>query len=207
MALCTNCGAELLEDITVCKTCGHVFTSRLSVTSPPEESPFSPEVRAASSREMTTVTVLIAHAVGFSAMSEIREPEEVRLIRQQVLSIAKKCITDHGGFFETHREYDVSALFGVARPLDDNAYPALRAAIQFQEELKSFNEKQQKRGFPLLQLRIGINTGRALAAAVEGRDWHQSPVLAATIEVGALLEQACPPGGIRMAHETYRHVR
>ncbi|MGD2157410.1 MAG: tetratricopeptide repeat protein, partial [Anaerolineales bacterium] len=63
---------------------------------------------------------------------------------------------------------------------------------------------QESWGIPEFQVRVGINTG---LAAIGGITEREDTVMGGTVNLGARLESAAPPGGVLISHETYRHVR
>ena len=70
--------------------------------------------------------------------------------------------------------------------------PRLAAEVQAAYGLQDFN------------LRVGINTGRVLLGG--GVD-AESSIRGTPVNIAARMEQTAPPGGLRISHDTYRHVR
>jgi len=148
MMTCPSCGTENPEGSRFCNGCG----SPLGDTPAPSR---------AVAEERKVVTALFCDLVGFTATSESADPEDVDKMLADYFEMARAQIEGHGGVVEKFIGDAVVGVFGVPAAHEDDPERAVRAGLRIcenAEELTSIG------GAPL-NLRVGINTGEALAAS------------------------------------------
>ena len=162
-------------------------------------------------QERKLVTVLFADVSGFTAMAKAMDHEVVGTVINSLWSRVDRAIQAHGGRIDKHIGDAVMALFGTPTAREDDPEQAIRAALQVQAEVQMWkqefntsasNRQPQSQG---VQLRIGINTGPALLGTVGTIGEYTA--IGNTVNLANRLEQAAPPGGILISHDTYQHVR
>jgi predicted ATPase/class 3 adenylate cyclase len=149
------------------------------------------------------VTVLFADVSGFTAMSETLDAEEVSEIMNALWQQLDVAITHYNGYIDKHIGDAIMALFGVEEAHEDDPERAIEAALAMQTELQVFNGQHPDR--PVLNMRIGINTGGVLLGEVGTTS--EFTAMGDTVNFASRLEHAAPIGGILISHNTYRHVR
>src|SRR5256714_5175497 len=97
----------------------------------------------------------------------------------------------------------VATWFGAAHNEMYNRARAQRAPLAILGALARENERIAERTGRNLALRIGINTGLAVAGAVGDKE-SESGVLGDAVNVAARLEQAAEPGEVLVGDATYR---
>ncbi len=161
--------------------------------------------------ERKLITVLFADVSGFTAMAETLDHEIVSSVINSLWSRVDKAIQDHGGRIDKHIGDAVMALFGTPTAREDDPERAIRAALQIQTEVQEwkweFGDSLIRQGSlqQTLQLRIGVNTGPALLGTLGTIGEYTA--IGNTVNVANRLQQAAPPGGILISHDTYQHVR
>src|SRR5215211_8992986 len=157
------------------------------------------------------ITVLFADVSGFTAMAEAIDHEIVSSVINSLWSRVDKAILDQAGRIDKHIGDAVMALFGTPTAREDDPERAIRAALQIQTEVQQWKWEfsdsisPQKGITQNIQLRIGVNTGPALLGTVGTIGEYTA--IGNTVNVANRLEQAAPPGGILISHDTYQHVR
>jgi class 3 adenylate cyclase/tetratricopeptide (TPR) repeat protein len=163
------------------------------------------ESRTARPEQRKQVTVLFADVSGFTALSETIDAEEVLETINALWTRLDGVITEHGGTIDKHIGDAVMALFGAPTAHEDDPEQAIRAALRIQAEVARFRPAAAGAAdWPPLQVRIGINTGLVLLGAVGTTDEYTA--IGDAVNVASRLEHLAPPGGILIAHDTYRHV-
>ena len=106
-----------------------------------------------------------------------------------------------GGTVEKYAGDAIMAVFGVPRVHEDDAERAVRAALGMRENLAQLNPMFQEEHGVTLELRVGIASGEAVAAAGEAREFMVTGEVA---NLAARLQAASP--GIVIGEETHRLV-
>ncbi|MEM7538448.1 MAG: adenylate/guanylate cyclase domain-containing protein, partial [Chloroflexota bacterium] len=163
--------------------------------------------QANTSQQRKHVTVLFADVSGFTAMSENMDAEEVHNIMNALWERLDTAIVDWGGTIDKHIGDAVMALFGAPIARENDPELAIRAALEMQDELATFNETLINLGYEKanLRMRIGINTGPVLVGEVGTTGEYTA--MGDSVNLASRLEGAAPVGTVLISHDTYRHVR
>jgi adenylate cyclase len=184
---CPKCATEMPVAFSFCGKCG----ARLVPTSLPVEG------------ETKQVTVLFADISGFTALAERLGPEELHENMRAAWDAIAVEIRASGGLIEKYIGDAVVAVFGAVDDEIDHPARAQRAALAILGALDRENERIAERTGRNLALRIGINTGLAVAGAIGDRE-SEFGVLGDAVNVAARLEQAAEPGEVLVGDATYR---
>src|SRR5205085_7595279 len=145
---CPACGAENPPDKRFCGDCG----------APLAEVPVSaPVQRETPVAERRLVTVLFADLVGFTPLSESRDPEEVRELLSRYFDRCRKLIEVYGGTVEKFIGDAVMAVWGTPVAQEDDAERAVRTALDLVAAVAALGEEVGAD----LQARAGVLTGEA----------------------------------------------
>ncbi len=153
--------------------------------------------------ERRIATVLFADLVGFTALSESADPEQIKSLVDGCFQRLVKDIEEFGGRIDKIIGDAIVALFGAPVAHEDDAERAVRAALRMQETLAVLREDV---GAPV-EMRIGVNTGEVLAGAFRaGGDYT---AMGDAVNVASRLETSAEPGQIlvgALTHEATRHA-
>ena len=127
------------------------------------------------------VTILFADVVGSTAMAEQSDPEVVRATMARYFQRIVEIAQSYGGTVEKFAGDAAMVVFGVPAVHDDDAERAVRAALEIRDRASE------------LEVRVGVNTGEALTAAREDR---QFMVSGDAVNVAARLQQGAEPGEV-----------
>jgi class 3 adenylate cyclase/predicted ATPase len=155
------------------------------------------EATPTNSPELRTVTVLFADLVGFTALAEAMEPDDVHELVERVFAVTDRCIAGEGGQVDRHIGDAVLGVFGAAHAQEDDPARAIRAALRIQAELGALSV-----ALPTA-VRIGINSGRVLIGPVGGQGAQERTVYGDAVNVAARLQSVCPPSGVLISHTTF----
>ena len=109
------------------------------------------------------MSVLFADLVGFTTLSEHRDPEEVRELLSRYFDRCRSLIERYGGTVEKFIGDAVMAVWGTPVAREDDAERAVRAGLALTQAVSELGDG--------LALRVGVLTGNAavdLAAEGEG---------------------------------------
>ena len=185
MMTCPSCGTSAPEGSRFCPSCGHLLDAHVD--------------------ERRIVTVLFADLVGFTSLSESRDPEQVKNLVEHCFERLAADITAHGGRVDKIMGDEVIALFGAPIAHEDDAERAVRAALQMQRTLAAY-AGQASSGEPAanLQLRVGVNTGEVLVGAVRAGEYT---AMGDVVNVGSRLRGLADPGTVVVGTETHAATR
>ena len=128
-------------------------------------------------------TVFFVDLAGFTAMSETLEPGAIIDVLNEFFSTAVDIIERHDGVVTQFQGDAILAIFNVPLPHPDHAAEAVRAGL----ELRTAVSTKQFHG-QTLSCRIGINTGKVVAANVGAPDRMNYTVHGDAVNLAARLE-------------------
>ena len=124
---CPACAAAVGAEDRFCANCGAALGEPVV---PVEEQPASPMPRArVAEAERRLVSVLFADLVGFTTLSERRDPEDVRELLTRYFDTCHQLIARYGGVAEKFIGDAVMAVWGTPTAQEDDAERAVRAAL------------------------------------------------------------------------------
>jgi class 3 adenylate cyclase/predicted ATPase len=180
--LCPSCGADNDPTDRFCGQCGTALVDGAAAAGP------APTV---SQRRL--VSVLFADLVGFTTLSEHRDPEEVRELLSGYFDRSRRLIERHGGTVEKFIGDAVMAVWGTPVAREDDPERAVRAALNLTQAVAELH--------PELRVRVGVLTG---SAAVEVGAESEGMVLGDTVNTAARLQSIATPGTVLVDDVTRR---
>jgi adenylate cyclase len=156
--------------------------------------------------EIREVSVLFADIVGFTTMSEKMSPAAVSLLLNEYLSRMTDIIFKYEGTLDKYIGDAIMAVFGAPLDMPDHAARSIKAALEMRERLEEFNA-ERKEG-PLLKIRIGINSGKAVAGEIGSINKKEYTVLGDTVNTASRLESSvAKPMMVVIGENTYHAVK
>ncbi len=186
---CPNCGAPVVAGARFCMQCATPLTVTAATSRPS-----GPEALS----ERRLVSVLFADLVGFTALSERRDPEEVRELLSRYFETCRTIIERYGGTVEKFIGDAVMAVWGTPVAREDDAERAARAALALVQRVAALGEEV---AMPGLRLRAGVLTGNA---AVEVGAEGEGMVLGDTVNTASRLQSIAEPGTVLVDDATRR---
>jgi class 3 adenylate cyclase/predicted ATPase len=188
-AACPSCGAENPPGKRFCGDCGTPLNAA---------APAPPAQREAPVAERRLVTVLFADLVGFTPLSESRDPEEVRELLSRYFETTRRLIELYGGTVEKFIGDAVMAVWGTPVATEDDAERAVRAGLDLVAAVATLGDEV---GASELRARAGVLTGEAavtLGATGDGM------VAGDLVNTAARIQAAAEPGTLLVGEATRR---
>jgi class 3 adenylate cyclase/tetratricopeptide (TPR) repeat protein len=138
------------------------------------------------------VTILFADVVGSTELAGQRDPEVVRAMMARYFMRIGEISAAYGGTVEKFAGDAAMVVFGVPAVHDDDAERAVRTALEIRD------------GASEVVVRVGVNTGEAVTAATDDR---QFMVSGDAVNVAARLQQGAEPGEVVVGPMTYQLTR
>lgn len=156
-------------------------------------------------QQLKAVTVLFMDVVGSTELSRHLDPEDVHAVMDGALERLTEIVEAGRGRVLQYAGDSLLAVFGAGQALEDDPERAVRAGLAIIDEAPRLAARfASMAGIHAFNLRVGIHTGPVLLGG--GVDAEGS-IRGVTVNVAARMEQTAPPGGLRISHATYRHVR
>ena len=181
MGVCPSCGHGNPDGAKYCMQCA----------TPLEGS------RVAEERKV--VTALFCDLVGFTAMSESADPEDVDRVLGDYSAMARSAIESYGGVVEKFVGDAVLGVFGVPAAHEDDPERAVRAALRIVDKARDLTNHE---GGPLL-VRVGVNTGNALVRLGIAPASGEGFVVGDPINTASRIQSVAPEMGVAVGLSTY----
>lgn len=178
---CASCHSVVEPDARFCSHCGHEISRRHD--------------------ERRLVTVLFADIVGFTGLSESRDPEQVKNLVDRCFARLADDITAFGGRVDKVIGDAIVALFGAPVAHEDDAERAVRAALRMQDTV----QRQDAGGGVGIRVRIGVNTGEVLVGALAAGDDYTA--MGDVVNTASRLQTAAEPGTVLVGSPTFDATR
>jgi class 3 adenylate cyclase/tetratricopeptide (TPR) repeat protein len=152
--------------------------------------------------ERRLVTVLFADLVGYTALAETRDPEQVKNLVDACFERLIADIVTHGGRVDKIVGDAIMALFGAPLAHEDDAERAVRAGLAMQESLAAWSTEL---GGESIQMRVGINSGEVLVGALRaGGDYT---AMGDVVNTANRLQTIAEPGQVLVGNVTHAATR
>lgn len=109
------------------------------------------------------VTTLIADMEGYTGQVEQLSMEDAAQLTRDFLDCLTRPVLEKHGTLDKYTGDGLVAFWGAPLPLADHADLALDAALEIVEAVRQFSQARQRAGKPPLRVRIGIESGMAMA--------------------------------------------
>jgi class 3 adenylate cyclase len=140
--------------------------------------------------ERRVCSVLFCDVVGFTPLSEARDPEAIRELLSQYFAVARTVISRYGGVVEKFIGDAVMAVWGTPVAIEGDAERAVRAALDL---VAAVAELGQEAEVPRLAARAGVVTGEV---AVTIGAVHEGMVAGDAVNTAARVQSAAVPGQV-----------
>ncbi|MBL7003261.1 MAG: adenylate/guanylate cyclase domain-containing protein [Gammaproteobacteria bacterium] len=138
--------------------------------------------------ESKEMTVLFSDVRGFTTLSEGLDPHELTQLMNALLTPMTRVIHNNRGTIDKYMGDCIMAFWGA--PLDDpeHARNSLYAALDMMKELKIMQAEFKERGWPPVNVGIGLNTGEMNVGNMGSEFRMAYTVLGDTVNLGSRLE-------------------
>ncbi|MBS1713354.1 MAG: adenylate/guanylate cyclase domain-containing protein [Armatimonadetes bacterium] len=138
--------------------------------------------------ERRRITTYFADIIGFTALSEKKEPEELVEILAEYLDVLSSEVLRNGGTVDKFNGDDVMAFWGAPSARSDHAFLACKTAVESQNTLAELHKVWAQDGKPLLRASFGISTGDVIVGNVGSRQRMNYTVIGDAVNLASRLQ-------------------
>ncbi len=182
---CSHCATLNPPAAHFCQHCGHPLLA--------QPLPLS---------ERRHVTVVFADLVGFTAITEQMDPEQVHRLINTCFDYLVPVIEQYDGTIDKFIGDEVMALFGAPIAHEDDPVRALHAARDMLTAMERFNADHGTS----FALHIGVNTGLVIAGGIGSQGRQHYSVLGDAVNLASRLMSVATSNEIILGPETQRRT-
>src|SRR5215204_4322194 len=187
---CPCCQMANPEGARFCLNCGNQLEAQVRVEG-----------------ERKYVTVLFADVVDSTGLGERLDPEQVAEIMNGAFAFLNASVKKYDGTIARLLGDAILAFFGAPVAHEDDAERAVLAGLDIQAAAREYAEEVRRTYGVDFQVRVGINTGLAVLAAVGDEIRTEYTAMGDTTNVAARLQSAAEPGSVLISADTYHLVK
>ena len=188
VAACSECGAPLEPGKRFCGDCGTPVPAAAAAerSAVPADAAQPAPGGSSQTTELRHVSVLFCDLVGFTPLSESKDPEDVRELLSGYFELARAIVARYGGIVEKFIGDAVMAVWGVPVAREDDAERAVRAGLELVSAVGAYGAEHATD----LQARVGIVTGGAATTETA----EEGLVIGDRVNTAARIQSVAPPG-------------
>jgi adenylate cyclase len=150
--------------------------------------------------ESRELSVMFADVRGFTTISEGLSPKALReYINVYLTAMSEDIRSSHQGTLDKYIGDAVMAFWGAPVSFPDHASRAVATSLLMQASSARLSEEFQRRGWPALQIGIGINTGAMHVGDMGSKIRRAYTVMGDAVNLGARLEGITKVYGVGIA--------
>ena len=138
--------------------------------------------------EEREMTAFFSDIQGFSTISENLTPHELVLLLNEYLTSMCGIIIKYNGTIDKFEGDAIIAFWGAPTTQEGHAIMACMAALDMQEELIRLRKQWKKQNKPLMQVRIGLNSGPMVVGNMGSDQRVDYTIMGDSVNLAARLE-------------------
>lgn len=195
----------LLGDAVVDVAIAPLRVQLAALEAPASLAPSESAIARQPEQALRVVSILFLDIVGSTSLSHQLDAEETHEVMDGALTRCTAVVLKHNGKVLQYAGDNLLAVFGADEAQENDAERAVRAGLEMLAEGRLLSEEiLQEHGYANFDVRVGVHTGGVLLGG--GVDAEGS-IRGMAVNIAARMEQAAPPGGLRISQDTWRHVR
>jgi adenylate cyclase len=167
----------------------------------------SGEVEVEKGGQARDTTVFFSDIRGFTSMSENSAAQDVVNMLNEYFELMVEVIFRYEGTLDKFVGDEIMALFGspVSRP--DDAYRAVKVAVEQMRVLDEFNRVRVSENEQPVNIGIGVNSGEVIAGYLGSSRALEYTVIGDVVNTASRLCSGAKAGEIIISENTYKRVR
>jgi sigma-B regulation protein RsbU (phosphoserine phosphatase) len=150
------------------------------------------------------LTIMMTDLRGFTSMSERLTPEAVVSMLNNYLGVMTEIIIKFQGTIDEFIGDAILVIFGAPVWTEDHAKKAAACAISMQIAMKEINQWNRAKGFPDIEMGIGINTGEVVVGNIGSVKRSKYGIVGSQVNLTSRIESCAIGGQILVSEETVK---
>jgi adenylate cyclase len=163
----------------------------------------SGEVAVEKGGQARDTTVFFSDIRGFTAMSETRTAQEIVDMLNEYFEQMVEIIFKYEGTLDKFVGDEIMALFGSPVMHPDDAYRAVKVAVEQLRVLDEWNKVRLAEGEPQIHIGIGINSGSVVAGYLGSSKALEYTVIGDVVNTASRLCSVAKAGEVIISKKTY----
>jgi class 3 adenylate cyclase/predicted ATPase len=156
--------------------------------------------------ERRQLTVLFCDLVGYTALSEKLDPEELRRVVRAYQQVCSDEVRRNEGHVAQYLGDGVLIYFGYPVAHEDNAQRAVRTALATLAGVEGLSKELQQENGLDLSVRVGIHTGEVVVGEVGAGDARAQLAVGETPNLAARAQSVAEPNTVVITADTHHLV-
>ncbi len=155
------------------------------------------------------ITVFFSDVRGFTTISEKLDPRALSDLLNSYLTPMTDLVFKNKGTLDKYMGDAVMAFFGAPIHYPDHAKHACRCALQSLEKLKELQADYVRKGLPVIDIGIGLNTGECSVGNMGSQTVRSYTVMGDPVNLASRLEGINKEYGTRIiiSENTYKEIK
>jgi len=155
---------------------------------------------------LTKGTVLFSDIVGFTSMTLTMRPEEVVKRLNRYFEIMVEVIFVNGGAIDKFGGDAIIAVWGAPVAIEDDAFFAVKAALEMQNALFGFDLALAEEGLAPIDMGVGVNSGTFLAGNIGSSRRMEYTVIGENVNLAQRIEAVTTKRQVYVSQSTFEQV-
>ncbi|MBR4175249.1 MAG: PAS domain S-box protein [Lachnospiraceae bacterium] len=148
------------------------------------------------------LTIMMSDLRGFTAISERMKPAALISMLNHYLGAMTEIIQSYRGTIIEFIGDGIMAVFGAPTYFDTHAGEAIAAAVAMEKAMDEINDWNQKRGYPHLEMGIGLNTGEVIVGNIGSEKRTKYGIVGSQVNLCGRIESYTIGGQLLIAEST-----
>jgi adenylate cyclase len=167
----------------------------------------SGEVAVEKGGQSRDTSVFFSDIRGFTAMSEKRTAQQIVDMLNEYFELMVEVVFKYEGTLDKFVGDEIMALFGAPVSHPDDAYRAVKVAVEQMDALEEWNLMRVAEGEDPIRIGIGINTGEVVAGYLGSSKALEYTVIGDVVNTASRLCSRAQAGEIVISNSTYERVK
>jgi adenylate cyclase len=146
--------------------------------------------------EKRVVTIMMTDLRGFTALSERLKPEQVVQMLNSYFEVMVDVVLQYNGTINEIIGDALLVIFGAPQEMPDRAQRAIACAIEMQNAMAKVNEGNHAKGFPELEMGIGLNETEVIVGNIGSSKRSKYAVVGSGVNMTSRIESYTVGGQI-----------